>query len=70
MPVGVAYENVVLSSVGLDRFNLRGSSSSSRAGVSSLGCVVSFSRYLMLRLNTGISALTVGICKSEINEKT
>jgi hypothetical protein len=24
----------------------------------------------MLRLNTGISALTVGICKSEINQKT
>ena len=43
MPVGGAYENLVVSSVGLKRFNLRGSSSSSRAGVSSLGCVVSFS---------------------------
>jgi len=47
---------------GLKRFNLLGSSSSNRAGVSSLGCVVSFSRYLMLKLV--ISALTVGICRS------
>ena len=62
MPVDGAYENLVVSSVGLKRFNLRGSSSSSRARVSSLGCVVSFSRYLMLRLI--ISALTVGICRS------
>ena len=61
MPVDGAYENLVVSSVGLKRFNLRGSSSS-RAGVSSLGCVVSFSRYLMLKLN--ISALIVGICRS------
>ena len=62
MPVGGAYENLVVSSVGLKRFNLLGSSSSNRAGVSSLGCVVSFSRYLMLKLV--ISALTVGICRS------
>ena len=63
MPVDGAYENLVVCSVGLKRFNLRGSSSSSsRAGVSSLECVVSFSRYLMLKLI--ISALTVGICLS------
>jgi hypothetical protein len=57
-----AYENLVVSSVGLKRFNLLGSSSSSRVGVSSLGCVISFSRYLVLKLV--ISALTVGICRS------
>ena len=62
MPVDGAYENLVVSSVGLKRFNLRGSSSSSTAGVRSLGCVVSFSRYLMLKLI--ISPLTVGICRS------
>ena len=62
VPVGGAYENLVVSSVGLKRFNLLGSSSSNRAGVSSLGCVVSFSRYLMLKLV--ISALTVSICRS------
>jgi len=45
-----AYENLVISSVGLKRFNLLGSSSSSRAGVSSLGYVISFSRYLVLKL--------------------
>ena len=50
-----AYENIV-SSVGLKRFNLLGSSSSSRAGMSSLECVISFSRYLVLKLV--ISALT------------
>jgi hypothetical protein len=63
--VGGAYEsllNRVVSSVGLKRFNLLGSSSSNRTGVSSLGWVVSFSRYLMLKLV--ISALTVGICRS------
>jgi len=54
-----AYENLVVSSVGL---KLLGSSSSSRAGMSSLGCVISFSRYLVLKLV--ISALTVGICRS------
>ena len=57
-----AYENLVVSSVGVKRFNLLGSSSSSRAGMSSLGCVISFSRYLVLKLV--ISALTVGICRS------
>jgi len=57
-----AYENLLVSSVGLKRFNLLGSSSSSRAGMSSLGCVISFSRYLVLKLV--ISALTVGICRS------
>jgi hypothetical protein len=61
-PVYGAYENLVVSSVGLKRFNLPGSSSSSRAGMSSLGCVISFSRYLVLKLV--ISALTVGICIS------
>ena len=55
--MGGAYENLVVSSVGLKRFNLLGSSSSNRAGVSLLGCVVSFSRYLMLKLV--ISALTL-----------
>ena len=52
----------MVSSVGMKRFNLLGSSSSSRAGMSSFGCVSSFSRYLVLKLV--ISALTVGICKS------
>ena len=61
VPVYGAYENLVVSSVGLKRFNL-GSSSSSRAGVSSLGCVISFSRYLLLKLV--ICALTVGVCRS------
>ena len=59
---GVTMKFLVVSSVGLKRFNLLGSSSSNRAGVSSLGCVVSFSRYLMLKLV--ISALTVSICRS------
>jgi len=62
VPVYSAYEKLVVSSVGLKRFNLLGSSSSSRAGMSSLGCVMSFSRYLVLKLV--ISALTVGICRS------
>jgi hypothetical protein len=58
-----AYENLVVSSLGFKRFNLLGSSSSSRVGMmSSLGCVVSFSRYLVLKLV--IFALTVGICRS------
>ena len=57
-----AYENLVASSVGLKRFNLLGSSSSRRAGMSSLGCVMSFSLYLVLKFV--ISALTVGICRS------
>ena len=50
-----AYENLV-SSVGLKCFNLPASSSSSRAGMRSLECVISFSRYLVLKLV--ISALT------------
>jgi hypothetical protein len=62
VPVYGAYENLVVSSVGLKRFNLLGSSSSIRAGMSSSGCVMSFSRYLVLKLL--ISALTVGICRS------
>ena len=49
----------MVSSVGLKRFNLLGSSSSSGAGMSSLGCVSSFSRYLVLKLV--ISALTVDL---------
>ena len=57
-----AYENLVVSSVGLKRSNLLGSSSSIRASMSSLGCVMSFSRYLVLKLV--ISALTVCICRS------
>ena len=52
----------MVSSVGLKRFNHLGRSSSSMAGMSSLGCVISFSRYLVLKLV--ISALTVGICRS------
>jgi hypothetical protein len=56
------YENLVVSSLGLKRFILLGSSSSSRAGMSSFGCVISFSRYLVLKLV--ISALTVGIRRS------
>jgi len=62
VPVYGAYENLVVSSVGLKRFNLLGSSSCRRAGMSSLGCVISFSRYLVLKLV--ISVLTVGICRS------
>ena len=42
--------------------NLLGSFSSSWAGMNSLGCVISFYRYLVLKLV--ISALTVGICRS------
>jgi hypothetical protein len=57
-----AYENLVVSSVSLKRFSFLGSSSSSSAGMSSLGCVVSFSRYLVLKLV--ISALTMGVCRS------
>ena len=52
-----AYENLVVSSLGLIRFDLLGSSST-RASMSSLGCVISFSRYLVLKLV--ISSLTVG----------
>jgi len=52
----------VVSSVGLKRFNLLGPSSSCRASMSSLGCAIRFSRYLVLKLV--ISALTVGICRS------
>ena len=62
VPVYGTYENFVVSSVGLKRFNLLGFSWSSRAGMSSLECVSSFSRYLVLKLV--ISALTVGICRS------
>jgi len=62
VPVYGTYENLVVSSVGLKRFNLLGSSWSSRAGMSSLGCVSSFSRYFLLKLV--ISALTVRICRS------
>ena len=42
----------MVSSVGLKCFNLLGSSSSSRTGMSSLGCVSSFSRYLVLKIVT------------------
>ena len=52
----------MVSSVGLKPFNLPGSSSSIRAGMSSLGCAISFSRYLVLKLV--ISALTMGGCRS------
>jgi len=65
VPVYDAYENLVVSSVGLKRFNLLGSSSSSNAGMSLLGCVISFSRYLVLKLV--ISVLTVGILRGELN---
>ena len=51
VPVYGAYENLVVSSVGLKRFNRLGSSSSVRAGMSSLGCVMSFSRYLVLKFS-------------------
>ena len=56
------YKNLVISSIGLSRFNRLGSSFSSRTGMSSLGCVINFSGYLVLWLV--ISALTVGICRS------
>jgi len=62
LPVYNAYKNLVISSIGLSRFNRLGSSFSSRMGMSTLGCVISFSRYLVLWLV--ISALTVGICRS------
>ena len=62
VPVYGSYENLVVGSVGLKRFNLLGSSSSGRAGLSSLGCLISFFQYLVLQLV--ISALTVGICRS------
>jgi len=61
VPVYGAYENLVVSSVGLKRLTLLGSSSSSRAGMSSLVCVMCSSRYLVLKLV--ISASTVGICR-------
>jgi len=44
------YENLIVSSVGLKLFNLLGYFSSSRAGMSWLGCVISFSRYLVLKV--------------------
>ena len=62
VPVYSAYKNLVISSVGVSRFNRLGSSFSSRTGMSSLGCVINFSRYLVLWLF--ISAWTVGICRS------
>jgi len=62
VPVYGTYENLVVSSVGLKRFNLLGPSSFSMAGMSSLGCVISFSRYLVIKCV--ISVLTVGICRS------
>jgi len=62
VPVYGAYEKLVVSSVGLKRFNLLTPSSSTMAGMSSLGCVISFSRYLVLKLV--ISVLTMGICRS------
>ena len=40
VPVYGAYENLLVSSVGLKRFNLIGPSSSRMAGMSSLGCVI------------------------------
>ena len=65
VPVYGAYEKLLVSSVGLERFNLFVLSSSSKAGMSSLGCVISFARYLVLKLV--ISTLTVGICRSVCN---
>ena len=62
VPVYSAYKNLVISSIGLSRFNCLGSSFSSRTGMSSLGCVINFYRYLVLWLV--ISSLTVGICRS------
>jgi len=62
VPACGTYENLVVSSVGLQRFNVLGSSSSSWEGMSSLGCVSSFCRYLVLKLV--ISALIVGFCRS------
>ena len=59
VPVGGAYKNLVDSSVGLKLFNLLGSSSSNRAGVSSLRFVVSFSGYLMLKLVISDISVTV-----------
>ena len=50
MPVSGAYEKIVVSSVGLKTLSLLGPSSSGMAGMSSLGCVISFSRYLFLKL--------------------
>ena len=46
VPISVygAYKNLVISSIGLSHFNRLGSSFSSRTGMSSLGCVINFSR--------------------------
>jgi hypothetical protein len=62
VPAYGVYENLVVNSVGFKRFNLLGSLSSSRAGMSSLGWAVSFSRCLVQKFV--ISALTVGISRS------
>ena len=62
VPVYSAYKNLVISSICLSRFDRLGSSFSNRTGMSSLGCVINFSRYLVLCLF--ISAWTVGICRS------
>ena len=42
VPVYSAYKNLVISSVGLSRFNRLGSSFSSRTGMSSMGSVINF----------------------------
>jgi hypothetical protein len=55
----VIYENLVVKSVGLNRFNLQGSSSSSSGDASSFGCAVVLSVYLTP--NFVISSLIVGI---------
>ena len=49
-PVYSAYKNLVISSIGLSRFTRLVSSFSSRTGMSSMGCAINFSQYLMLWL--------------------
>jgi len=56
------YENLVVKYVGLNRFSLLGSSSSSSVNASLFGCVVILSLYLTL--NFVISSVIVGTFKS------
>ena len=62
--VNYIYENLVVKSVGLNRFILLGSSSSSSVNTSSFGWFVILSVYFTL--NFVISSLIVGNFKSAI----
>ena len=56
------YQHLVVKSVGLNLFNLQGSSSSSSVDASSFGCAVILS--VCLTLNFVISSLIVGTFRS------